>query len=333
MNLTTKYLGLELKNPIVASASPVSYSIADCRRLEDNGISAIVCFSLFEEQIIYESLSLNYHLTQGTDSFPEALSYYPELAQYNIGPEEYLKHIADMKKAVKIPVIGSLNGYSLGGWTKYARYIQDAGADALELNIYMIPTDFNAPSDQVEKLYLDILQSVKKTVTIPIAVKISPFFSNMANMAKRFDEAGADALVLFNRFYQPDIDLENLEVLPSLNLSVPQSMRLPLRWIAILYGRLKCNLAVTGGIYSAEDAVKMLMVGADVTMLCSCLLKNGIDHAGKIVKDLDKWLTENEYESVQQMKGSISQKSCSHPEAFERANYMKVLQSYNLRIY
>lgn len=328
MDLKTQYLGLELRNPLVASASPLSRSIDDCRRLEDEGIGAIVCFSLFEEQIIQESLSLERHMMRGTESYAEALSYYPEPAHFFLGPEEYLDHIAKLKKAVRVPIIGSLNGHSLGGWTKYARYIEEEGADALELNIYMIPTDPNVQGQDVEKTYLDIITTVKKSVRIPIAVKLGPYFSNMANMAKRIDETGVDGLVLFNRFYQPDIDLENLEVLPSLNLSTPQAMRLPLRWIAILHGRLKCSLAATGGIHTAEDAIKMIMAGADVTMLCSTLLKNGVKHVGHVLRNMEEWMNIKEYDSFKQMHGSMSQKSCANPEAFERANYMKVLQSY-----
>ncbi len=333
MDLKTKYLGLELRNPLVASASPISRSIDDCRRLEEEGVGAIVCFSLFEEQIIQESLSLERHMMRGTESYAEALSYYPEPAHFLLGPEEYLGHIAKLKKAVRIPVIGSLNGHSLGGWTKYARYIEEEGADALELNIYMIPTDLNVQGQDVEKTYLDIIASVKGSVRIPIAVKLGPYFSNMANMAKRIDEAGVDGLVLFNRFYQPDIDLENLEVLPSLHLSTPQAMRLPLRWIAILYGRLKCSLAATGGIHTAEDAIKMIMAGADVTMMCSALLKNGVGHAGQVLRNMQEWMKNKEYDSFDQMRGSMSQKSCANPEAFERANYMKVLQSYRTSKY
>ena len=328
MDLTTQYLGLNLRNPLVASASPFSQSLDVCRQLEDNGIAAIVCFSLFEEQIIQESLALEANLTQGTESFAESLSYFPHSKSFLLGPEEYLMHITKMKKAVSVPVIGSLNGASLGGWTKYAKYIQEAGADALELNIYMIPTDFNQGGEVIEKIYLDIIQSVKETVRIPVAVKLGPYFSNMANMAKRLDAAGADGLVLFNRFYQPDMDLENLQVMPTLNLSTPQAMRLPMRWIAILYSHVTCSLAATGGVHTAEDVLKMVMAGADITMLCAVLLKNGVAAPKSILEGMQVWMKSHEYISLQQMKGSMSQKSCSNPEAFERANYMKVLQSY-----
>ncbi|MBF0503580.1 MAG: dihydroorotate dehydrogenase-like protein [Candidatus Omnitrophica bacterium] len=332
MDLTTKYMGLKLRNPLVASASPIAHSLDACRRMEDRGISAIVCFSLFEEQIIQESLSLENHLTRGTESYAESLSYFPKPEFFLVGPEEYLAHIAKMKKAVGIPVIGSLNGCSMGGWTKYAQHIQDAGADAIELNIYLIPADLDQAGEEIEKVYLDIIESVKKSVRIPVAVKLGPYFNNMANVAKRVDEAGADALVLFNRFYQPDIDLENLEVKPSLHLSTPQAMRLPMRWIALLYGRLKCSLAATGGVHTAQDALKMIMAGADVTMLCSVLFKDGVDSTATILKDMQEWMQNNEYVSIAQMQGSMSQKSCSDPEAFERANYMKVLQSYSSRV-
>ena len=328
MDLSTTYMGLSLKNPLVASASPLSENIDNFRRLEDAGIAAIVNYSLFEEQLTYEAHELQHYLTYGTDSFAESLTYFPESSDFILGPEEYLKHISKARQAVKIPVIGSLNGYSDGGWVKYAKKIEEAGANALELNIYFLPTDPNISSDRVEKIYLDILKSVKATVAIPVAVKISPYFSAMANMAKRLDESGADGLVLFNRFYQPDIDLENLEVVPNVLLSTPQAMRLPLRWIAILHSQVKASLAATSGIHQADDVLKMIMTGADVTMLCSTLLKNGIGHVTKILQDMELWMNEHGYISLKQMKGSMSQKSCESPQAFERANYMKALKSF-----
>ena len=328
MDLSTTYMGLSLKNPLVASASPLSENIDNFRRLEDAGIAAIVNYSLFEEQLTYEAHELQHYLTYGTDSFAESLTYFPESSDFILGPEEYLKHISKARQAVKIPVIGSLNGYSDGGWVKYAKKIEEAGANALELNIYFLPTDPNISSDRVEKIYLDILKSVKATVEIPVAVKISPYFSAMANMAKRLDESGADGLVLFNRFYQPDIDLENLEVVPNVLLSTPQAMRLPLRWIAILHSQVKASLAATSGIHQADDVLKMIMTGADVTMLCSTLLKNGIGHVTKILQDMELWMNEHGYISLKQMKGSMSQKSCESPQAFERANYMKALKSF-----
>ncbi|HOW35001.1 MAG TPA: dihydroorotate dehydrogenase-like protein [Candidatus Omnitrophota bacterium] len=328
MDLSTNYMGLKLKNPLVASASPLSENIDNIKRMEDAGIAAVVHHSLFEEQITREVYELDHHMTHGTESFAESLTYFPEPSDFILGPEEYLNHIEKAKKAVKIPVIGSLNGHSGGGWVKYAKRIQEAGADALELNIYFVATDPDVSGEKIEQSYLDILRSVKANVTIPVAVKISPFFSALANMAKRLDAAGADGLVLFNRFYQPDIDLETLSVVPNLFLSTSNKMRLPLRWIAILYGEVKASLAATSGIHTSEDVLKMLMAGADATMLCATLLKNGIGHAGEILKGMELWMQENEYESVKQMKGSISQKSCENPEAFERANYMKALQSF-----
>ncbi len=328
MDLSTVYMGLKLKNPLIASASPLSENIDNYRRLEDVGIAAIVNHSLFEEQITREVYELNHYLSVGTESFAESLTYFPEPSDFVLGPEEYLAHISRAKQAVKIPVIASLNAYSDGGWVKYAKHLEEAGADALELNIYFLPTDLNMTSDQVEQTYLNILKSVKSKITIPVAVKISPFFSAMANMAKRLDEAGANGLVLFNRFYQPDIDLENLAVAPNVLLSTPQAMRLPLRWIAILHGRIKASLAATSGIHHATDVLKMLMVGADAVMLCSTLLKNGMEYTQDILETMEKWMKEHEYESVRQMQGSMSQKSCGNPQAFERANYMKALKSF-----
>ena len=332
MDLSTQYLGLKLKNPLVASASPLSESIDNYRRLEDAGIAAVVNYSLFEEQITRETMELNYHLTTGTESFAESLTYFPEPEDFVLGPEEYLKHIARAKEAVGIPVIGSLNGCSPGGWTKYARLIEEAGADAVELNIYFLSTNPEITGEQIEKRYIEILQLVKSQVKIPVAVKLSPFFSSFANMAKRLDEAGADGFVLFNRFFQPDIDLEQLEVAPNMQLSTPYDLRLPLRWIAVLYGKVDASLAATRGVHDATDALKMLMVGADVSMVCSTLLKNGIGYARKILDEIKEWMERNEYESIKQMRGSMSQKACANPEAFERANYMKVLRSYRMTL-
>lgn len=319
---------LKLKNPLVASASPLSKSLDNLRRLEDAGIAAIVNESLMEEQVTREAYELYRSTTQGTESFAESLTYFPEPPELVVGPDEYLKHISRVKKAVQVPVIASLNGYSDGGWTKYAKLLELAGADALELNIYFIPTDPEIGSAEVEEKYLNILKAVKKNVSIPVAVKIGPFFSSMANMAKRLDEAGADALVLFNRFYQPDIDLDTLEIVPNILLSTPQAMRLPLRWVAILHGRLKASLAATSGIHDATDVLKMLMAGADVTMLCSVLLKKGPGHVSRILKDMEQWMAEHEYDSVKQMRGSMSQKSCADPAAFERGHYVRALKTY-----
>jgi dihydroorotate dehydrogenase (fumarate) len=328
MDLSTTYLGLHLKNPLVPSASPLSRTLDSMKRLEDAGAAAIVMYSLFEEQIQHEAAELNHYMSYGTESFAEALSYFPEAQEYNLGPDEYVEHLYKAKKALGIPVIGSLNGVSTGGWMKYAKKIEEAGADALELNVYYIPTDPRLSGQAVEELYLDALKAVKQTVRIPVAMKLSPFFSSMANMASRLDAAGADGLVLFNRFYQPDFDIEALDVVPNVSLSSSRSIRLPLRWIAILFGRVKANLAATSGVHTAEDVLKLLMAGADITMLCSTLLQHGPGAIAEILKNLDRWMLEHEYVSVQQMRGSMSQKSAADPSAFERANYMKALTQY-----
>ncbi len=328
LDLTTRYLGLTLRNPLVVAASPLSDDLDNIRRMEDAGAGAIVLHSLFEEQLRHERLELHHHLTQGTESFPEALSFFPEPGEYRLGPEEYLEHIRRAKKAVGIPVIASINGASAGDWTKCARQMQDAGADAIELNVYYIPADLTLESAKVEQTYLDILGAVKSTVTIPVAVKLSPFFSNMAAMAKRLDDAGAGALVLFNRFYQPDIDLESIEVRPHVLLSTPQAMRLPMRWIAILHGRLRGDLAATSGIHQATDAIKMIMAGANVTMLCSALLMRGIDHLRVVEQGLRTWMEIHEYPSIREMQGSLSQKNCPNPGVFERAQYMRALTEF-----
>lgn len=328
MKLSTNYLGLKLRSPLVPSASPLAEDGDSIKRMEDAGAGAVVLHSLFEEQIVSERIELDQHLTEGTESFAEALSFFPEPAEFRVGPEEYLALIATAKKSVEIPVIASLNGSSQGGWIHYAKDMQQAGADALELNIYHIPTDMDMEGAEVEKNTLEIVKSVKASVTIPVAVKLSPFFSNFANMAKRLDQAGADGLVLFNRFYQPDIDLEALEISPNILLSTPMAMRVPLRWIAILHGRLQASLAATSGIHRSSDAIKMLMAGADVTQLCSVLLKRGIKHLATMEEEMVQWLEAHEYESIEQLKGSMSQKNCPDPSAFERAQYMRALSSY-----
>ncbi|MFB3779723.1 MAG: dihydroorotate dehydrogenase-like protein [Bryobacteraceae bacterium] len=330
MDLSTTYLGMKLRNPLVPSASPLSEEIDNIKRMEDFGAAAVVLYSLFEEQIRYERYELHWHLTHGTESYPEALTYFPEPEEFKIGPEEYLNHIQKAKAAVKMPVIASLNGSTLSGWTDFAKQIQQAGADALELNIYHIPTDLDLPGAEVEKTYLDILKAVKSEVTIPVAVKLSPFFSNFANMAKRFQEAGADGLVLFNRFYQPDIELESLEVTPNILYSTPMAMRLPLRWIAILHDRVSLSLAATSGIHRGTDALKCLMAGADVTMLCSVLMRHDLARLEVILREMTTWMQEHEYESVEQLKGSMSQQNCANPSAFERAQYMQALSSQPL---
>ena len=325
-DLTTRYLGMRLRTPLVASASPLSQEIDSIRKLEDAGASAVVLYSLFEEQLRRESLELDYFLSEGTESYPESLSYFPQPGEFVLGPDGYLEHIRKAKSAVKIPIIASLNGSSVGAWIQYATQIEQAGADALECNIYWIVTDPEATSVQVEQHYLEILQAVKAAVRIPVAVKISPFFTNLANMAARLDAAGANALVLFNRFYQPDIDLDELEMKPSVLLSTPQAMRLPLTWVGILYHRVKADLAATGGIHGAEDVIKLLMVGANVTMLCSTLLRNGVNHLRAIEQGVRQWIESHEYESVGQMQGSMSQLHCPDPAAFERAQYMRAVK-------
>ena len=327
LDLTTNYLGLKLRTPLVPSASPLSQEIDSIRRLEDAGASAVVLYSLFEEQLRQETMELDHHLNEGTDSFAESLSFFPQPGEFRLGPEGYLNHIRRAKEAVHIPVIASLNGATVGGWTDYAKQIEQAGADALECNIYSIPTDMDVPGVEVEQTYIDILKAVKSAVTIPVTVKLSPFFSSMANMAKQLDRAGANGLVLFNRFYQPDIDIEELEIKPNVLLSTPQALRLPLTWIGILYGRIQASLAATSGAHGPEDVIKLLMVGADVTMLCSTLLRNGISHLRYIEHGLIDWMEKHEYESVQQMKGSMSQLRCADPSAFERAQYMKAVKS------
>lgn len=328
MDLTTTYLGLTLKNPLVPSSSPLSRNLNSLRRMEDNGASAIVLYSLFEEQITLESHNLNHYLTQGVESFPEALTYFPEAAEYETGPDEYLEHIQKAKEALSIPIIASLNGVSTGGWVKYAKNIEEAGADALELNVYYLPTDPNLSGAEVEQIYLDVLKDVKAAVKIPVAMKLSPYFSAMANMARRLTDAGANGLVLFNRFYQPDLDIENLEVVPHLLLSTSAEQRLPMRWIAILYGRVQADLALTTGMHTSEDVLKGLMAGASVTMMASELLRNGVGRLKEILLDLERWMVEYEYESLSELKGSLSQINCAEPAAFERANYMRVLSSY-----
>lgn len=328
MNLTTNYLGMVLKNPIVASSSPLSHTVDSIRRLEDAGAAAVVMYSLFEEQIGFDSYYIDHHLTQGIDTYAESINYFPDMQSYNVGPDEYLNLIRRAKEAVNIPIIGSLNGASVGGWMDYATLIEDAGADALELNIYYLPTNIQITGIEVEALYLDILSSVRRAVSIPLAVKLSPFFSSIANMASRLSNHGADGLVLFNRFYQPDFDLENLEVAPRLVLSNSDDLRLPLRWVAILYGRLSSDLAITSGIHTSHDIIKGLMAGAKVTMMASELLKNGVRRIGQVLNELVTWLNEHEYDSVMQMIGAMSQKHCAEPAAFERANYIKMLDSY-----
>lgn len=328
MNLSTQYMGLRLRNPVVASSSPLSHTVEGIRRMEDAGAGAVVMFSLFEEQVSLESHYIDYYLTHGTESFSEAQTYFPQLHNYNLGPSEYLNLILRAKEAVDIPIIGSLNGISNSGWIEYARLIEEAGADGLELNVYFLPTDADMNGAEVEGRYLDILSEVKAAVSIPVAMKLNPYFSSIPHMARSLARTGADALVLFNRFYQPDFDLENLEVVPRLVLSNSHELRLPLTWIAILYGRVPVDFAVTTGIHTHTDVLKALMAGARVTMMASELLKNGVGRINQILDEMRQWMIEHEYDSVGQMIGSLSQQHVAEPTAFERANYMKMLDAY-----
>jgi dihydroorotate dehydrogenase (fumarate) len=331
LDLTTNYMGLTLKNPLVVSPSPLCEHIGNILRMEDAGASAVVLHSLFEEQITLESEELNEFLSAGTESFAESLSYFPDMTRYNLGPEGYLEHIRKAKQAVDIPIIASLNGVSTGGWIKYAQEMEQAGADALELNIFYLANDPALTSEQVEEMYVGLVSHVKASVRIPVAVKLGPYFSAMANMGTRLDQAGADALVLFNRFYQPDFDLEALEVVPNLHLSTSHELLLRLHWIATLYGQIKADMALTGGVHSAQDVLKAMMAGARVAMMTSVLLRNGINHFETVLADMKAWMEEHEYESVRQMQGSMSRRSVANPAAFSRANYMKVLSSYAVK--
>jgi dihydroorotate dehydrogenase (fumarate) len=328
MDLTTTYLGLPLKNPLVASASPLSRRVDQVRRLEDAGAAAVVLYSLFEEQINHESRELDHYLNRGTETYAEALSYFPDLNYGNLLPDSYLEHIRQVKRVVDIPVIGSLNGVSTGGWIEYAHHIEQAGADALELNLYYLATDPELTSSELEDVYVQLVRDVRAQVGIPLALKLSPFFTALPFMARRFAAAGADGLVLFNRFYQPDFDVEALEVVPRVTLSTTQDLRLPLHWIAILYGRVPVDLALTSGVHDAEGVIKAIMAGASITMLASELLANGVGRLREILGDVEEWLEQHEYVSVAQMKGSMSQQAVAEPAAFERANYMKTLHSF-----
>jgi dihydroorotate dehydrogenase (fumarate) len=330
-DLSTEYLGLKLKSPLVASASPLCESIGDIRKMEDAGIGAVVLPSLFEEQLMLESEGIDSDLSRGEDSFGESLGFFPDLRNYNLGPEGYLELIRWAKEAVSIPVIASLNGVSLGGWLRYASLMQQAGADALELNLYGVVTNPDHSSSQIEENYCEVVSQVKAGISIPVAVKLSPFFTSLPYFAQRLDEAGADALVLFNRFYQPEFDLESLDVVPSITLSTSQELLLRLHWVAILYDRVRANLAVTGGVHTAEDILKSMMAGARVAMMTSALLKHGVEHARFVLERLKLWMEEREYESIRQMRGSMSWRSAPKRSAFERVNYMRVLSSYAAR--
>ena len=330
-DLTTTYMGLNLKNPLVVSASPLQEDIGNIREMEDARAGAVVLHSLFEEQITLESHELDRSLLAGTESFPEALNYFPDMTDYNLGPDGYLEHIRTAKSAVAIPIIASLNGVSAEGWIRYARLIEEAGADGLELNIYHLATDPRVSGREVERLYCDLLAEVRAEVRLPLAVKLGPYFSSTANMAVELDKAGADALVLFNRFYQPDFDLESLEVTPNLVLSQSSELLLRLHWVAVLYGCIAADLAVTGGVHSGRDVLKAMMAGARVAMMTSALLKHGIGHLRTVRAEIITWMDEHEYESIQQMQGSMARRAVSDTSAFDRANYMRVLSSYALR--
>ncbi len=331
VDLSTSYLGLSLKNPLIASASPLSQKVSTVLSLEQKGVAAVVVYSLFEEQITRESLKLHEDLMRTSDTFSEAHSGFPDLGLYKMGPEPYLDHLRELKKSVKIPVIASLNGVTTGGWIDYAQKIEQTGVDALELNIYYLATDPNTTAAQLEESYINLVSNIRQRVSIPLAVKLSPFFTSLPNFANKLVQTGANGLVLFNRFYQPDFDLENLEVVPHLVLSNSDELRLPLRWIAILYGKIKADLALTSGVHSAEDMLKSLMAGASVVMVASEFLNNGIDQATRLLADMQSWMETHEYVSVKQMKGSMSQQAVADPATFERINYMKVLSTYTYK--
>ena len=330
INLSTKYLGLKLKNPLVASSSPLCKELGTLRQLEDAGASAVVLESLFEEQIIIDSNELDRHLWESADVSAEAQGYYPDFGNYNRGAERYLEHIRQAKQALKIPVIASLNGVSKGGWIKYAKEMQQAGADALELNVYFVPTDVSLSANDIENMYFDLVEAVTASVKIPVAVKIAPYFSSVGNMALKLERAGAKGLVMFNRFYQPDFDLEALEVVPNLVLSRSSELTIRLHWAAILFDRIKADMAITGGVHTAEDVLKSMAAGARVAMMTSVLLEKGPGYLKTLEAAVREWLETHEYQSIEQMQGSLSQKNVAHPAAFERANYVKVLSSYSM---
>ncbi|HKV25218.1 MAG TPA: dihydroorotate dehydrogenase-like protein [Candidatus Acidoferrum sp.] len=331
IELATTYLGLPLRSPIVASASPLCDSLENIRRFEDAGVGAVVLPSLFEEQLQLESQSVNSDLTRGAESFAESLNYFPDLESYNLGPEAYLELLRKAKSSVSIPVIGSLNGVSKGGWTRYARMMEEAGASALELNLYDIVTDPKQEGSSIERGYFELVREIKRTVHIPVAVKLSPFFTAIAHVAKRLDGEGADGLVLFNRFYQPDIDIDALEILPKLHLSESSELPLRLHWVGILYGNIRASLAVTGGVHSSTDVIKAVMAGAHVAMMTSAFFENGIRHARVVLHEVRQWMEEHEYESIEQMRGSMSRRSAPDASGYDRANYVRVLSSFTMQ--
>lgn len=332
VDLSTSYLNLTLKNPLVVSASPLSKKASLVRQLEDAGAAAVVLYSLFEEQITHESRELNFYLERGTESYPEALTYFPDLGNYNVGPDQYLDHIAKLKQSVEIPIIASLNGVTAGGWVDYARKMEQSGADALELNLYSVQANPEISSQEIEEEYITLVSEIRKQVMIPLAVKLSPYFTGLAHFARQLVRAGANGLVLFNRFYQPDLDIETLEVVPNLQLSTSADLRLPLRWIAIMHGRIDADLALTSGVHTPRDLVKAIMAGANVAMSTSALLERGSEYATELLTGLENWMVEYEYESVRQMCGAMSQKNVADPSAFERANYMRILNSWDHKL-
>lgn len=328
VDLSTKYLGLTLKNPLVAASSPLTEKLDTLRRLEDAGVAAAVLPSLFEEQFAHDEVELTKLQEFGAESFAEALSYFPQQDDYHFGPDAYLEAIRAAKQAVSIPVIGSLNGVSQGGWLRYAKLIEEAGADALELNAYIVAADPDQSGAEVEQQYLDLVATVRESVSIPLCVKIGPYFSSPAHMAKRLVDAGADGLVLFNRYLQPDIDLDNMTASSKLVLSTPFEMLLPLRWVAIVYGRVNASLALSSGVQNHECVLKSLLAGADVVQVGSLLYKQSLDQLGVILQRMTEWMDEKEYDSVEQLKGSMSQQNCPDPSALARGNYMKALTSF-----
>jgi dihydroorotate dehydrogenase (fumarate) len=330
IDFSTYYLGRKLASPLVASSSPLCKNIGNLQKMEEAGAGAVVLHSLFEEQILAESESLDRFLNQGTESYAEYSTHFPDLGLYDIGPRSYLHHLGAAKKALRIPVIASLNGTSLGGWVRYAREMEDAGADAIELNIYFLPANFETSGAQIEDDYCELVAAVKSHVRIPVAVKLGPYFTSLPHLAFRLESAGAGSLVLFNRFYQPDFDLEALEAAPTLQLSTSEELRLRLHAVALLSTRLDLDLAVTGGVHTPDDAIKGILAGAHTVMLTSALLKHGIGHLREITAGMIKWMEEHDYTSVEQMRGAMSAASVAQPEAFLRANYLKVLGSYTL---
>lgn len=327
-DLSTRYMGLALRSPLIAGASPLTHDLDVARKLEDAGAAALVMHSLFEEQIEGDELAFHHHTAGVADAHPEASSYFADPPEFTLAPDAYVEQLARLKAALSIPVIGSLNGATPGGWTRYATLMQEAGADGIELNIYYLATDPHESAQDVERRYLDTVRTVRAAVTVPLAVKMSPFFSAPVYTARQLDGAGADALVVFNRFYQPDIDIEELDVTPALHLSSSSTLLMRLRWLAALFGHVGCSLGATGGVHTGRDAIKALMAGAAAVQMTSAILRHGPERVGVIARELRGWLEEHEYESVEQMIGSMSLRRCPNPAGFERANYMKVLQSW-----